>query len=341
MAYHFDGNLSDTWIDFISDNDDDDDFLSDSYPYYYVSENEEDRIDLDHLPVDMEGMGMGLEEEAEEEEEDIVVEQQDREASYFYTLGEQELIHVRRFNIMGVSIPLNFRNMEQCHDVFRRLIDIFDDAFSKIFTSMNIEPGAQIGVQLSHPALDKNIYVPFQLRRHFQTDYVVQWIERVLQSHKEVTFDETITVKIVTVRPPAGTGRARCVSWKQWYASHSCPGGRGRSCFIRITKKGKLCCARALVVARARHEKDNPETHWNDIRRCEPRGYRQKRQALELMRLAGLENHQDACGPEELLKLQDVIPNYQIKVFDKDHCNALTFIGKVKKMLIVKHTPPH
>ena len=50
------------------------------------------------------------------------------------------------------------------------------------------------------------------------------------------------------------------------------------------------------------------------------------------MRLAGLEDHQEACGLEEIKKIQDVMPDYQLKVFWKEGWNALLYKGPEKNI---------
>uniref|UniRef100_A0A915IH19 Uncharacterized protein n=1 Tax=Romanomermis culicivorax TaxID=13658 RepID=A0A915IH19_ROMCU len=50
--------------------------------------------------------------------------------------------------------------------------------------------------------------------------------------------------------------------------------------------------------------------------------------AMELMDKAGLANHQDPCGMEELKKIQDVWPDYKIKLFSKEHYCTIIFEEK-------------
>jgi hypothetical protein len=92
--------------------------------------------------------------------------------------------------------------------------------------------------------------------------------------------------------------------------------------------------ARAIVVARARLNKDTDKSTWGSVRKGDQpakRNYLQTTLAKELMAKAGLENFQDLCGIPELKKLQDVLSpdGYQLKVFSKDIFNDIFYKGEV------------
>ena len=99
----------------------------------------------------------------------------------------------------------------------------------------------------------------------------------------------------------------------------------GKCCFIKIKNQDNLCCARALVVAKAKEDND---PRWSAIRQGEAVcSALQKKLAEGLMRDAGLKNHQEGCGIEELHELQKALPDYQIKVHSKDLFGAIYFQG--------------
>ena len=80
-----------------------------------------------------------------------------------------------------------------------------------------------------------------------------------------------------------------------------------------------MCCARALVTAKAMVEQ-HPQ--WNNIRHG--RSF-QKHLAEELHHEAGVPFQK--CGIEEVKRFQLVMKNYQIHVVSKEHFNAIIYAG--------------
>uniref|UniRef100_A0A915KUA1 Uncharacterized protein n=1 Tax=Romanomermis culicivorax TaxID=13658 RepID=A0A915KUA1_ROMCU len=48
---------------------------------------------------------------------------------------------------------------------------------------------------------------------------------------------------------------------------------------------------------------------------------------MELIDEAGLSNYHGTCGIEELKKIQDVLSDYKMKLFSKEHFCAIIFEG--------------
>ena len=86
-----------------------------------------------------------------------------------------------------------------------------------------------------------------------------------------------------------------------------------------------MCLARAIVVATAKIEKD---LKWNSIRQGDHRrNHVQTKRAKALMEKAGLQNHSGPCGISELTKIQDILTDYQIRIFSKEHFGMIIFEG--------------
>ena len=90
----------------------------------------------------------------------------------------------------------------------------------------------------------------------FSPQEVVNLIEKLIQSGVAISYDETLEITFTIIKAPAGRGpaakRKYKNDWGGWKASHT---GHG-SCFIQIQNKDNLCLARALVVAKAKVDKD-------------------------------------------------------------------------------------
>lgn len=94
---------------------------------------------------------------------------------------------------------------------------------------------------------------------------------------------------------------------------------KDHKCFIRIQNHDDLCCARAIITAKARL---NDDKRWNSIRQG-----RQIQESLakDLHKMAGVPLKK--CGLDEIKLFQEVMQNYQIIVVSKEHCNTIVYAG--------------
>ncbi|CAC5385560.1 KRAB [Mytilus coruscus] len=127
----------------------------------------------------------------------------------------------------------------------------------------------------------------------------------------QFVLDESLEIEITHVElPSGGTGRkCKFVDLDRFL--------KEKKCIIRIKNHDDICCARALVTAKANHEKHE---QWDNIRR----GFKiQEQLAAELYILAKVPHHK--CGIEEIKQFQTVMPEYQINVVSKDHFNGIIY----------------
>jgi len=68
-------------------------------------------------------------------------------------------------------------------------------------------------------------------------DHVLSIIEKIIQSNEEFSFDERLSLTILTVNAPMGAGtprhtiaKTRLVNWDDWFKRHCGHGG----CFIQV-----------------------------------------------------------------------------------------------------------
>ena len=92
-----------------------------------------------------------------------------------------------------------------------------------------------------------------------------------------------------------------------------------KKCIIQIKNKDDLCCARAIVTAKA---KIDEHRGWESIRKgCTI----QRSLAEDLHRQAGVPLTK--CGIDEVKLFQNVLTGYQILVASEDHANSIIFRG--------------
>ena len=130
-----------------------------------------------------------------------------------------------------------------------------------------------------------------------------------LNSNEQFEMDDTFQVSITRVRhTPQGSGGSK---------RKKKPGHRPLSVLkvkkdsvIQIKNEDNLCCARAIVTAKAKLDQ-HPE--WNNIRQGRKK---QKELAIKLHRQAGVQPGR--CGYEELAKFQESLPDYRLILVDAD-----------------------
>ena len=109
--------------------------------------------------------------------------------------------------------------------------------------------------------------------------------------------DGDVEIRVIHIEMPHGSGRSNLKDWT-----------KNKRGIIRITNKGHLCLARALVTAKARIDKDtDASVKWNNIRQGRSE---QERLAKELHERAGVP--EGPCGLEEVERFQAVLPDYQV-----------------------------
>ena len=166
-----------------------------------------------------------------------------------------------------------------------------------------------------------------------QVDTIFNRLSNALNSNEQFEMNDSFDVTITRVRQaPRGSGHKRKLK----------PGHRSTK-VMKMTKKSiipiknsdELCCARAIVTAKARVDKHK---HLKNIRQ----GYgRQRELALQLHRKAGVP--EGNCGYAELVKFQQALPNYRLIVVYADNAyDRRAFSGPgVKLDLVLLHSGNH
>jgi hypothetical protein len=137
--------------------------------------------------------------------------------------------------------------------------------------------GLDYNTVLNSQQLDKSIFLPFLPRDRLTPQRFLAAVERVVQSNDQFTWDDSVGVNVVHVEmPQEGTGRNRDVVNLESYLTKK----RG---IIQIKNKDDLCCARAIIVAKEKLDKD---PHYEAIGK--PNRAMQPRLARELHESAGV-----------------------------------------------------
>jgi hypothetical protein len=154
-------------------------------------------------------------------------------------------------------------------------------------------------------------------------------VEKVIQSNHEWLMEGEFHINLIHCHMPVGG------TYKKGIGSLEAKLEK-QKCIIQIKNKNMTCCARSLVVAKARVD-NHPK--WNSIRQGRSI---QAKLAMELCQSAGVSPLKE-CGPQEWRKFQDVLPDYQITVISAEFFNSIVFEGQGNPAhpLIIYHARNH
>ena len=203
------------------------------------------------------------------------------------------------------------------------VVAIVEDIFTEIIDTLlhrisNKNDLVRFVIQSS--SLDYPIPIPFTKKQNITVDLVLGEIQRVLQSYEEFVIDDKFEITLFHIALPHGAriyGKyQRVVNFDRFL--------QAKRCIIQIKNKDNLCCARAIVTAIARLQRDPQlRTYYNANVSMKSL---QSRKALALHRKADVPLN--PCGLAEVRMFQSVLaPKYQIYVVSKDHLNGIIYEG--------------
>src|SRR3569832_966822 len=235
----------------------------------------------------------------------------------YFMIDNPTTTYIRRFQTTGYDFQVKFKNLDKAN-LYKLLPKLFDRILDKVVNS--VEENGLIGIAFRHPSLKTPILVYFRPRKNLTGDIICDTITKTLQSNQGIEIEsDSAALHVVTILPHSGSGlHSNCK-----YRLHD--NLIKKRSLIIIKNNDNLCLARAIVVAIARIEKD---PKWNSIRQGDKnRHYIQAKRARRLMEKAGLKQHSGPCGIKELSKIQDIVSDYQIRVFSIEHFGGIIFEG--------------
>ena len=221
--------------------------------------------------------------------------------------------HSKKFHMTATDHTVQFNNV--LHDVdllesHERTQSIFQHLIEDVTWDMN--PNDQVRFVLRSNQLQTPISIPFLPLEQLTTEKVFSQIEKVIQSNKEFRLNDTVTVDIIHVEMPQGSGRSKrtTLNIREYL--------KEKKSVISINNKDDFCLARALAVGIARIEKDPRYSHIIDSKR-----HIQLDRALDLHQAANVPLR--PCGMDEVKLFQQYLTNYQIIVVSGDHNNGIIY----------------
>ena len=222
----------------------------------------------------------------------------------------------KKFRMTATDHTIRFNNVLSELDLiesYERTQAIFEHLLNDVTRDMNGKD--QVRFVLRSEQLDTPISLPFMPAEQLTTERIFSQIERVIQSNRDFRLNDTVTVDIIHVEAPQGSGRSKRTTLNIREYLHK------KGSVITIKNNDNLCLARALVVAVAKIEKDPKYMYLIDSRRPA-----QQMKAMELHRVANVPF--GPCGLPEVDLFQKYLTNYEINVVSGNHNDSIIYPPK-------------
>ena len=234
---------------------------------------------------------------------------------YYYEISPPKERKSQKFGMKTMDYVVRFNNGLKDVDLLKsqeRIHDIFHHLLEDVTQGMN--PTDQVRFILHSDQLQTPIAIPFLPLEKLTTEKVLSHVEKVVQSNEEFRLNDTVTVNIIHVEMPRGSGKSRgkrsIVNIREYL--------KKKKSVVLINNKDDFCLARALAVGIAKIEKDS---RYKQIRNsCRPI---QRQRALDLHQAANVPLR--PCGLNEVNLFQQYLTNYQIVVVSGDHNNSIIY----------------
>ena len=267
----------------------------------------------DDFVFEMNGVQTGRGEKRKNESDES--ESEDEQGRYYYQLESRRKYHSKKFGMTATDHRVRFNNVLADRDLlesYESTLKIFHHLLEEVKEGM--APNDQVRFILRSEQLETPISLPFMEVERLTAERVYSELERVIQSNQEFRLNDTVTIDINHVKTPQGSGRSKLK--RTTYDIDDYLDRKGS--VVRIKNKDDLCLARALVVARAKIDKDPKYRYISDSRKP-----LQRERAFDLHKAANVPLR--PCGLNEVALFQQYLTDYQIRVISGDHNNRVIY----------------
>ena len=254
--------------------------------------------------LEYEQAGRGVKRKAENQE---VEQEQD-----YYRVKPIREHHSQKFNMTAKNYVVHFNNALDDVDLLesrKRTYGIFHHMIEDVTKDMN--PNDQVRFVLRSDQLQTPISIPFLPLEELTVEKVLSRVEKVVQSNEDFRLNDTVTINIIHVEMPRGSGRLKRTTLN--IRDHL----KKKKSVVLINNKDDICLARALAVSIARIEKDPQYSGISKGRAI------QRERAFDLHEAANVPL--GPCGLKEVDLFQQYLVNYQIIVLSGDQDNAIIY----------------
>ena len=222
----------------------------------------------------------------------------------------------KKFRMTATDHTIRFNNVLSDLDLiesYERTQTIFEHLLNDVTQNMNEKD--QVRFVLRSEQLDTPISIPFMPVEELTPERVFSQIERVIQSNRDFRLNDTVTVDIIHVEAPQGSGRSkRTILDIREYLQK-------KGSVVTIKNNDNLCLARALVVAIAKIEKD---PNYKNL--IDSKNRAQQNKAIALHERANVPF--GPCGIPEVEMFQKYLTNYEINIVSGNHDCSIIYPPK-------------
>ena len=231
----------------------------------------------------------------------------------FYEIETMKKYNSKKFQMTATDHTIRFNNVLGDLDLLEsheRVQKIFEHLLNDVTGDMDERD--QVRFVLRSDQLDTPISIPFMAVLQLTPERVFSQIERVVQSNRDFRLNDTVTVDIIHVEAPQGSGRSKRTVLDIREYLHK------KGSVITIQNNDNLCLARALVVAVAKAEN---APNYKNLTRTDRRT--QEKKAKELHAAANVPL--GPCGIPEVEMFQKYLAKYEINIVSGNHDNAIIY----------------
>jgi hypothetical protein len=164
----------------------------------------------------------------------------------YYTITKEKEKKMPQFKTESNEYRVTFSelNIQSVPDILKNLHNLFDSVLTDVTKGMQEEGLVQ--VTLECPDLDFPTKLPFMQMNKLTSELLLAEIKRVLQSNEQFVLGHCVQLNITHVSHHKGGTRKRCdYVDTEWFL-------KDKRSIIHIQNKDDMCCARAIVTAKAK-----------------------------------------------------------------------------------------
>ena len=235
----------------------------------------------------------------------------------FYVKESVKKHNSKKFRMTATDHTVRFNNFVSNLDLlesYQRTQEIFEHLLNDVTEGMNEKD--QVRFVLRSTQLNTPISMPFMPLHQLTPERVFSQLQRVIQSNRDFRLNDTVSVDVIHVEAPQGSGRKKprtTLNIKEYLHK--------KKSIITIHNNDDLCLARALVVAIAKVE--NAPNYKNLTKPCRRD---QEKKAKELHAAANVPL--GPCGIPEMELFQKYLTNYEINIVSGNHDNSIIYPPK-------------
>ena len=135
--------------------------------------------------------------------------QDEEQGQYYYEIENVRKQYSKKFRMTSTNHTVRFNNVLDNTDLLesqQRTYAIFHHLLEDVTTDMN--PNDQVRFILRSDQLQTPISIPFCSLEELTTEKVLSNIEKVVQSNEEFRLNDTVSIDIIHVEMPQGSGKS-------------------------------------------------------------------------------------------------------------------------------------